>query len=111
MASRLRRSPSRPGVRIVSIVDERHVPHLFPRRAHLGLGHAGDSFGSVLVTHTALVRDRQCKHGVSEIVKASHRRLHRHAGDLDHSQSVRPDLPPIRLEIGAVIESRDDIRT
>ena len=74
----------------------------------MGCGIAGDSFGGVLVAHAALARDREREHRVSEIVKAAHWRPHRHAADLDHSQSVRTNLPSVGLEIGAGIESRDD---
>src|SRR2546423_13076580 len=57
----------RSGVRVVSVVDQRNVTQLFPRRTHLRLGHARDARRGVGVAHAALARHRQGQHYVTRL--------------------------------------------
>ena len=92
-------------IRVVGVVDERHVTHLFPRRAHLRLRHCRDSFRDVGIAHSALPRDRESEHRVAQVMQATNGRSDDYAVDLDRPESVSSDFPAVWSEISILIEA------
>src|SRR5207248_7999913 len=79
----LDRGARRSGVRVVRIVDQGHVAHLLPGRAHLWLGHSGDSFGRISVADPAFTGDGERQHRVAQVVQPPHRWPNLDSADLD----------------------------